>query len=698
MLTPVLLIAAGGLFTVLCATATGMLIAPRIALPAPVRFLCGAIAMAFTVFLALTVHAASLPVWLGCGSVAVTIAAVRRRVVAFTAPPPIPWYFRCLFAGYGAFYLIHAFAPEIQADAVSYHLALVSEYARLHSFSNRVEFYSVLPQGLEMLFLPAFAIGGYSAAKLVHFSFLIAAVSLIRHISHELGIADNKACCATALLLLAPVSAVTSTSAYTDMGLVASAATTLYLSIRWDRERKTTLLFLAGLSAGFCYAIKPTFVSVALAAFVFVVFKGKNKMFDSTAFASAATLVILPWTIRAIVLTGDPVAPFLSRWFPNSATTPAVEAALLHSFSAFRDGFSWRSAVLDYTIRGGNQGILGPAFLFLPLALLALRKRSGVWLLSASLLFSIPIVANTGTRFLLPAMTPAAIALVSVLPGPAALALVGIQMIGSSDRVIRAYETKPDWRLPDDLPWRAALRIEPEKDYLVRRITGFANDEMVERTTPRDARIFALAPLHRAWLRREILVYWESAMADRFLDSLNFAHTSRGEQAQLLTWKWTPGTYRSLRINVQSFVRVLDVQFTGDVESTVRNDDGNGLLWRQWDAGYRLEVAAPPGAARADVLLWPCERQASTIEAETRSGGWQPIGDTADQNNAAFDIRRPVTASILRSGYRYILISEDTGPFAPLAKDMLGHPKDWGIEPVAHNGGVWLLYISGRLG
>ena len=71
-------------------------------------------------------------------------------------------------------YVVHALAPEIQPDAVTYHLGLVKEWNREGGFTPRVGFFEMLPQGLEMLFSMAFAFGGHSAAKLVHLAFVAA--------------------------------------------------------------------------------------------------------------------------------------------------------------------------------------------------------------------------------------------------------------------------------------------------------------------------------------------------------------------------------------------------------------------------------------------------------------------------------------------------------------------------------------------
>ena len=270
--------AGGGLFVAIWAMAAGMLIAPRSVLPLSVRFTSGAVLVSTGVFALLAAHAGYLPIWLSLGAIVIGIAASQIRTLTFPRLPQMNWWFRALFACYSAVYLVYVFAPEIQPDAVTYHLGLVWEYVRLHSFSSRLGFYELLPQGVEMLFVPAFAIGAHSAAKLVHFSFLLATVQMIRHISLELGISDTRACCATAIFFIAPVNAVTSTSAYTDAALVCCCCAVTWLAIRWERSRDTRLMILAALNAGFCYTIKPTFGWVVAVAFAFFAVRSKHRI------------------------------------------------------------------------------------------------------------------------------------------------------------------------------------------------------------------------------------------------------------------------------------------------------------------------------------------------------------------------------------------------------------------------------------
>ena len=185
------------------------------------------------------------------------------------APMP-PGLLRPVFAVYGFLYLIHALAPEIQPDGVSYHLGLVSEYARLGGFPDRVAFFEMLPQGMEMLFLFAFVIGKHSAAKLVHFGFLLATVPLMLELGRRMRLPDRLSGAAAALYFCAPVVGVAGTSSYNDAALVFFSLATLLALLLWKQGFDDRNLLVAGLLAGFCYAIKMNGLLVPVLACGFV--------------------------------------------------------------------------------------------------------------------------------------------------------------------------------------------------------------------------------------------------------------------------------------------------------------------------------------------------------------------------------------------------------------------------------------------
>jgi hypothetical protein len=521
---PVILsILCGGVLAVGSAGMAGNLVTRRDALPWPVRYATGAAVYSLLVFLVLAVHG-GFPVVFSLLGAGLGLAAYRFPVVpAGGSRMPTGWVvlpFLVVLGGYGAMYLVYALAPEIQPDAVAYHLRIVADYVRVHAFTHKSAFFDLLPQPVEMLFVPAFSVGAHSAAKLVHFSLLAAAAGLVREIALELGLLETVGWTASALFFLSPVVGLAGTSGYTDAGLAAACLSVVFLLIRWERIREPRLLVYAGIQAGMCYAVKPTFGLVGVLAFLFVAVRAVHWR-PPASLAAVAAAFVAPWMVRSYLLAGNPLAPFF--------TIPGLDAELARNYSAFREGFQWRTAFWDYTVRGGNQGVLGPAFLLLPVALLGVRRRANRALLAVCMLLGLPVLANTGTRFLIPALGPAAIAIASVLPTPVAMVLVAVDAVASAPPLVGQYAVN-EWRL-GEFPWEAALRSEPERAFLARSIPGFAVTGLVERETPHGALILNLTAVPEAYLDRDFLGYWQSAPARRHTAELLAALESGGGEA-----------------------------------------------------------------------------------------------------------------------------------------------------------------------
>ncbi len=182
------LIILGAALVIASSYSLGRFVFPSLALPHTIRFGLGAAILSHVILaLALTGALYSRPLTALLILLALPLLRVRpgwrwnvpdRHTLITFGPIAIV---------YGVLYAVNALAPEIQPDAAGYHLGLVREWHIHNGFPDRIGFYEVLPQGLEMLFAAAFDIGGHSAAKLVHFAFLIATVPLLFATGKQLG-------------------------------------------------------------------------------------------------------------------------------------------------------------------------------------------------------------------------------------------------------------------------------------------------------------------------------------------------------------------------------------------------------------------------------------------------------------------------------------------------------------------------------
>ena len=176
----------GALYTVACAAALGKLLLRWLGVRLYrteehlLGFVTGSALLSLLVFAACALGVArkGLFLWLG---IAILALAWRRGVHKPLGEPlpPLPrfwmWILVAAFAVFGLLYITNAMAPEYSPDGSSYHLGLVARYLRQHRFSLvATNMYANLSQGVEMLFLFAFAFGKHSAAALLHCSFLFA--------------------------------------------------------------------------------------------------------------------------------------------------------------------------------------------------------------------------------------------------------------------------------------------------------------------------------------------------------------------------------------------------------------------------------------------------------------------------------------------------------------------------------------------
>ena len=271
---------AGGAFTVAASYALGSVIAARLGAPLrrsekfPLAFVLGAAVLHLAVFAVLALKIAYKPVlWLllaVCVALALRTGAWRLPAAESPSPKrPLPYGVGYLFSliamPFTVLYLFNAWAPEISPDGSSYHLGLIARYLRAHGFERiTTDMLASFSEGVEMVYLPAFAIGRHSAAALVHFAFLIALGLAIFAYGKRIG-KPLAGAGAALLVYLSPVVGVDGTTAYTDVAVAAIVFSVFYWTQIWDENRDNRILIAIGLLTGYCYAAKYT-------AFVMIIY------------------------------------------------------------------------------------------------------------------------------------------------------------------------------------------------------------------------------------------------------------------------------------------------------------------------------------------------------------------------------------------------------------------------------------------
>ncbi len=703
----------GAAFTLATAYALGRILLRDKPAPPEILLAVGAASGSLLVFILLLANLAHWAVFLAAGTAAI-LSAWRWHGSPHYEPIHIPRAIWIVFGAYGVWYFVNALAPETIADGITYHLGLPAEYLRLHGFSDSVTFYGILPQGMEMLYTVAFAFGRHSAAKLVEFAFLLATIPLIFRVGRRLGASDLASAVAAVFYFCAPVVGITGSSSYTDTAGVFFLLAALYLLLLNDDR----YLFAAGLLAGFCYAIKLPGLVIAAGAVLFMA--AQRRWRGALIVAAGAALMVAPWMVRALLITGNPVAPLLSSVFPNPYFHVATEQELAAGMRSLGDiplsQVPWELAFGDRL-----TGTFGPLLFALPLGLLALRKRTGRILWAAALLLALPWLTNTGARFLMPAIALAAIALGMSLPRPVAWAAIMVQAVLCWPHFLGAWETRYSFRL-HDFPIAAALRLESEADYCGRRFDEYHVAKMVEHATPPGSRTLALMSVASAYLDRDVAVTWQSSEGDRLLDTLRLA--SLYSTTPTFDWKatWPEQAVRNLRFRMPAaYDGEWDINevrlFSGDDrvfnspqwtlagwpnrwEAPLAFDGNLATRWRTWEtvrAGMYLDIElGNPQRLTGAVLVThtPVFRVQLEIYGLDVKGRWRLLSTSPQAiPRPPQDLRLDAARALRSAGFRYLLAPTGAGGNAAIGNVLLGHEAEWGLERAGDAGRFYLFHV-----
>jgi len=530
----------GAAFTIGASMALGAMLLRRMRLKlhrteaALFAFLSGSAALSLLAFALCLVQQAKAGVFLALGLAAIAtwgwgaLTGARRTSTRVDARPlsplPQPWWllFAVVFLAFFTCYLINAMAPEVSPDGSGYHLGNVARYWRHGGFAwDYHSIYASMPQGMEMLFLVAFCFGRHSAAAMVHAAFQTVLPLLV--LCYGRRFAMPRAGAFAAIIIYAcPVIGIAGISAYNDVAVATLLFAVFYLLQVWDEERSDNLLILSGLMCGFAVGVKYTSAAILPLALAFVVWRGARWTRNILRFVLSASLMAAPWLIRNWIWLGDPVAPFLNAVFPNPFWSATSEKAYLAGLAHYPGSPGAWEILRQVTAVGGLvPGMLGPVFLLAPVALLALRTSQGRRLLLAALIVSVPAFFNTEVRFLIPAVPLVALAMGMALANSwgALPALAVFHAFISWPSVLDIYADRNAWHLRD-LPLRAALRIEPESQYIQDHIGNYALKSAIERAVSPGEKIFSLAGRPAAYLDRDIIVGYESSFGERLQNLL----------------------------------------------------------------------------------------------------------------------------------------------------------------------------------
>lgn len=729
---------AGAAFTVAACYGLGAILAARLGARLrrdekfPLAFILGAALLHLAIFAVMALHIAYRPVLLALLAACVAAALVTgdwrlNQLPANQAMPhqtPLPRAIRYLFGAIaGAFtvlYLFNAWAPEISPDGSSYHLSLVALYLRAHGFKPVLtNVYSTLSGGVDILFVPAFAIGRHSAAALTHFAFLIALALAVWSYGRRIG--QPLAGAAAALLVyLSPVVGIDGTSAYIDVALAAIMFSVFYWVQIWDSQREGRLLIGIGLLAGYCYAAKYTAFVMLFYAVGFVAWRTR-RMGPAMAVAACSLVMAAPWIIKDWIYVGNPVAPFANRYFQN----PNIHVSFERNWTAYLRTYGLKNLwtlPLEVTVSGETTGgLLGPIFLAAPLALLALRSRNGRRLLVPCGLILATYFGNVGTRFLIPSLPFIALAMALALEpaAPLLILLVAVHAAASWPAFLPRYTQA--WSL-QGIPYKAALRIIPEERYLHDHFE-YRWARLIEERVPPGARVLVRTVVATAYTSRDVLVGYEGAFNEEMEDLLDVGWDPSSQPRKWWTYSFPERRLRRVRVVQTGTANIPEEQwdvhelrfFDAGVELPrlpgwrlqahpdpwgvqMAFDNSDATRWRSWETlhpGMNLEVdfgrEQPLDQVRVELsdADW---RVRMRVEAMDANGLWTPLParEELHQKQSAGSVRRAAGFELHAHGVDYLLLKDsDYG-----AKEIAGDPASWGMTRLAYESGASLYKVN----
>ena len=714
----------GALFTVATATALGTLLLGKACGEWPVRFVLGSGALSFLVFLLAAGGLVYPPVFAILGVAAIAACRPWNRwrggdsARCWPKPSAQNILLVVIFIAYFYIYFLKAVAPEVSPDGSTYHLGLTARYLREHGF-HRITWnlYASLSQGMEMLFLFAFAFGRHSAAALVHLAFLVALVWQmgiwgVRHGMAWVGL------CGAALVALSPMVGVDASSAYNDVALAAVAFTLFCLLERWAEEGTARLLPAIGILAGFGYALKYTgWVCVAY-AIGFVAWKSRRVRAVAVV-AGCAFLLVAPWLLKNWMWMHNPLAPFFNSYFPNPYVTIDFEEDYKNYFRLYDLASRWQIP-LAATVRGTLGGVLGPVFLLAPLGLAALRKPLGRQLWLAALVFGANYFSNIGARFLIPPLPFVALALaiaLTSLPGMV-LAVVVLHAVLCWPPMVAKLVPTGSWRLTLT-PWRDAFHLRDPGRYYRNHLALYPASELIERVTPPGSTVFTFKGIPDAYTSRRILVDYESAANQVAARIIQSAAIGTGQPNARLRFTFPARRLRAIRVSQTASgtdiwsineLRIFSGLHELPREATWRLtahpypwsiqdafDNSPVTFWRSGEAihpGMFVEVDFG-GVRDADqVVLEGTTDQYGVrleLEGETGGGAWERLADRPVASDGApyLGFRRAAAEELRRRGIDYILCFQDEA----WAEDVRRNPDLWGVVVAGAAGGATLYRL-----
>jgi hypothetical protein len=341
-----------------------------------------------------------------------------------------------------------------------------------------------------------------------------------------------------AIFLVSPLVMMELSAALVDLGVTFFFLLSLYLVLEWSESKNHDyrVLIVAGIFGGMTAGIKyqgvMSLVSLGVAVLILILIsknkqstERKSRVISLLSFLVPAFLVILPWLVKNVIITGNPVYPNLYSIFGGKDWSAELASNMSKWLGSMGMGKSpldflalpWRITMRGYYFYETFAGIITP-FFFFPLPLLLFirksRKIAIILLIIGLVNLFLWFLGSQQVRFLLPGLAVCAL-------------LSGVAIGETSKRFIRASQGRNITTIiilflicataiisePKDF-WLLENRIfvvfsdTDESEYLQYQ-SGIDNHKMIEyinENLPQDSKILMLFDNRTLYLERPWIV------------------------------------------------------------------------------------------------------------------------------------------------------------------------------------------------
>lgn len=302
--------------------------------------------------------------------------------------------------------LVAALAPETAWDGFEYHLPMVQAWTAgpLRVLPGLID--AEFRAGVDLLYVPAVALGQPDAAAAVSAGFAAALAAALRaECTRRASAAAGSV--AALFVLLVPFTVDAAPSTYVDLGVGLYGFLALLAADRWSRSGEASQLTRCALLLAFAANAKLHAAILVPAAAGLVLAGGRPPPLGALLSRGAALAALtLPWFAKAAITSGNPLFPLFGEWLghgPSSAEHLAWKRGHVYYYvKVDRDlpGFLRYLASLTFGRTYHVSGLLGPLPLALaPLAAARPARPTAVLIAVLAALFALQFAFMPALRF-----------------------------------------------------------------------------------------------------------------------------------------------------------------------------------------------------------------------------------------------------------------------------------------------------------